>query len=296
MALLKGLRSVLIVDTHAHLYSEDGILYPPTDNALHPPPATGTLNSLMTLVEDNCVSGICAVQPLSFYGFDNSFLCDVSKAHRDSIACVCLLDPDDSRSTQLLERYVTEFGIRGLRSFATDGRLDHPGVRALWGKAEELGLVVSVWLSPDRIDDLGVMASSFPRLPIVVDHCLIAKPNTDVACVLKNFLLLHQFPNVYAKLSFLPLGSTEPYPYRDMHEPCHRIIASFGPEHCVWGNAFPCGLWSPGSTYSQNIEIFTRELDLGDAAAACILGQTANGLWFDGKLTCNNFASRRGAE
>lgn len=277
---------MLIIDAHAHVYAEDDLHYPPRVDPLRPPPATGTLNSLMSLAEENGVSGFCAVQPLSFYRFDNHFLCDVSKAHRDSIAGVCLLDPGDSRSSQLLESYVTEFGIRGLRSYADSGtRLDHPGVRALWRKAEDLGIVVIVFVDPDGIDDLGVMISNFPHLPIVVDHCLIANQNADLARILKGFLDFSRFPNVYAKLSFLPLGSMEQYPYRDMHEPCRRIIAAFGPERCVWGNTFPCQLWSPKSTYSQNLQIFTRELDLGDAAKACILGQTANRLWFDGKLT-----------
>lgn len=277
---------MLIIDTHAHLYAEDELQYPPAENPLRPPTTTGTLAALKALAIESRISAACAVQTFSFYHWDNRYLCDVSKAHPTCIAGVCLLNPDNSDSPGLLEHFVTEFGIRGLRSYpAADGRLDHPGVRALWRKAEERDLVVNASVDQDCIDDLISMASSFPRLPIVVDHCLITRQSADLPCILKNFLRLARFSNVFAKLSFLPLGSSEPYPYRDMHEPCRRIIAAFGPERCVWGNVFPCGLWSPKSTYAQNLQLFTRELNLGDSAKACILGGTANRLWFNGRLS-----------
>ena len=42
--------------------------------------------------------------------------------------------------------------------------------------------------------------------------------------------------NVYTKLTFLPTGSAEKYPFRDLHEACREVIKAFGPGRCVWGS------------------------------------------------------------
>jgi L-fuconolactonase len=276
---------VLIVDTHAHVYANEELAYPPASNPVRPPNEAGTLGTLKKLAGESHVSALCAVQPFSFYRWDNRYLCDLSDHHREVIAGICLLDPDDHQSPLLLETCVKSFGIRGLRSYpAGDGRLDHEGVWALWGKAAELGITVNACVSVDKVDELAMMIFNHPRLPVVIDHCMITKPVRELGAILQSLLQLARFPNVYAKLSFLPFGSEEPYPYRDMHEPCARIIAAFGPDRCVWGNAFPCQLWSPKSSYAQNLRLFTDELGLRTGAKTCILGETANRLWFNSRL------------
>jgi L-fuconolactonase len=276
---------VLIVDTHAHIYADDELAHPPASNPVRPPAEAGTLGVLERVAAENRVSALCAVQPFSFYRWDNRYVCDLSDRHRMLIAGICLLDPDDPGTPLLLESYVIRFGVRGLRSYAgADGRLDHEGVRALWRKAAELGIPVNACVSADKIDELAAMVSDHPTLPVVIDHCMITKPERELAVILKGLLKLARFPHVYAKLSFLPLGSEEPYPYRDMHEPCTRIITAFGPDRCVWGNLFPCQLWSPKSSYAQNLRLFTDELGLSEGAKTRILGETANRLWFGNRL------------
>ena len=94
---------------------------------------------------------------------------------------------------------------------------------------------------------------------------------------------LAQYPNTFAKLSFLPLGSAEDYPYSDLHDPCRRIIAAYTPSRCVWGSNFPCELWTPRSTYRQNLELFTSELGLDTQAQEEIFWNTPWRLWFEGR-------------
>jgi L-fuconolactonase len=276
---------VLIVDTHAHIYADDEFVYPPASNPVRPPAEAGTLSALERLAAESHVSALCAVQPFSFYRWNNGYLRDLSDCRRKFIAGVCLLDPDDPDSSPLLESYVTLFGVRGLRSYpASNGRLDHPGVEELWRHAEALKIVVNVSVTRDNTDDLARMLERFPNQPVVIDHCLIPKPDSDSAGAVKDMTRLAKYPNAYAKLNFLPAASVEEYPFRDMHEPCARIIAAFGPGRCVWGNSFPCQLWSPKSSYAQNLRLFTDELGLSERAKTCILGETANRLWFGNRL------------
>jgi L-fuconolactonase len=277
--------SMLIIDTHAHIYAEDRVRYPPTDKPIQPPGNSGAVSSLEALAQQNGVAGICIVQPGSYYRWDNRFICDVSKLHPDIMAGVTTLDPDNAHSPELLTRYVTDYGVRGLRSLAaSDGHLDHPGVRALWQKAEQLGITVNVFISRDKQDELARMLEKSPRLPVVIDHCLMPGPATDLDGAWTDVISLAKFSNAYAKLSFLPLASTEDYPFRDLHDPCKRIIAAYGPERCVWGSNFPCELWTPKASYGQNLRLFTEELSLADAVKESILGRTAQGLWFRDKL------------
>jgi predicted TIM-barrel fold metal-dependent hydrolase len=260
-------------------------LYPPIDEPIRPPMGSGSFYTLMKLVQDNNVAGLCIVQPLSFYRWDNRFICDISKAFPRQTAGVCSLDPDDVASYARLKEYVRDYGVRGLRSFpAADGHLDEAGVQALWKAAGETRTAISVFLTPDRVDELAWMLEKFPNQPVVIDHCLIAEPALDLSNTIDEMLRLSRFPNSYAQLSFLPLGSEEDYPFRDMHEPCKKIIAGYGANRCVWGSNFPCDVWTPKASYAQNLQLFTRELHLGKAEQEAILGRTAHRLWFQSKL------------
>lgn len=272
---------MLIIDTHVHVYAENDTHYPAIDNPTRPPGSSGSLGTLAALTHANHVAAACAIQAISFYGWNNSFILDIASRRPRHLAGVCALDPDDASATELLTRYVTDHGVRGLRTYVTSGdRLDRPGVRALWRTAEELGIVVNVFIGSEHADDLARLLEIFPSLPVVIDHCLLPKAGPDLQGTIAAMVRLARFSNAYAKLSFLPLGSAEEYPYRDMHEPCATIIAAYSPARCVWGNCYPCELWSPKSDYSQNLRLFTCELNLQASAKASILGRTAHGLWF----------------
>jgi predicted TIM-barrel fold metal-dependent hydrolase len=279
---------VLIIVAHAHVYSDDDIQYPTITSPLRPPGNSGFLSTFEAIAGENQVAGACIVQTLSLYGWDNHFLCDVSKAHPKHIAGVCSLDPENSNSPTLLRAYVEDWGVSGLRSYpASNGRLDDPGVQELWRQADALKIVVNVSVSRDNTDDLARMLERFPTQPVVIDHCLIPRPDSDSAGAVKDMMRLAKYRNAFAKLNFLPVGSVEEYPFRAMHEPCAKIITAFGPDRCVWGNSFPCQLWSPKSSYAQNLHLFTHEFGLSEGAKTCILGEAANRLWFGNRLLLN---------
>ena len=122
---------------------------------------------------------------------------------------------------------------------------------------------------------------NFPRLRVVLDHCLGLKAGPELKPALDAVLRLSRHPNLYAKLTFIATGSAGGYPCRDMHEPCIEIVRAFGAERCVWGSDFPCELWCPKVSYAEHLRIFTHDLPLAPADRQAILGQTARRLWFD---------------
>jgi len=273
--------TVLILDTHAHIYSPDEKRYPPIDKPFRPPAGKGSLEHLRRESQANGVTGVCAIQTSTFYRFDNRYICDSSKANPGWVAGVCTLDPDDPHSPGLLEQYVREYGLRGMRSIpAKDGRLDHPGVRALWKTALDQGIVINVLINRDKAAEAGKMLRDFARLPVVLDHCLNLKVGTELEPTLAEVLRLSRHKNLHAKLSFLPTGSATGYPCADIHATCLKVIDAFGPERSIWGSDFPCELWTPKVTYAEHLKIFTTDLPLKEAARRAILGETARRLWF----------------
>ena len=274
----------LVIDCHAHVYCEDEKAYPTIEKPYRPPAGKGTVAHLLDEMRANGVSRVTAIQTSTFYGWDNRFLADSSKRNRDVLVGVCTLNPDDPTSPATLERFVRESNVRGLRSYpAKSGMLDDPGVDALWAAAERLGIVVNVLINRDKADELEALARRHPSLRVVIDHGLNLKAGDGLEPTLRDLERLAKLPNLHAKLTFIPTGSAEAYPCRDMHEPCRRVIAAFGPDRCVWGSNFPCELWNPKVTYAQHLAIFTRELGLDAKAKAAILGETAQRLWFSGR-------------
>ena len=272
-----------IVDTHAHVYAPDEERYPPIEEPLRPPGGKGSLEDLRAEIQSNGVSAACIIQTSSFYRFDNRYILDCSQGAPGWTAGVCTFDPDNPRSPADLVGYVRDYGIKGIRSNpASDGRLDHPGVRALWKAATDLGLVINVHIRHELAGQADKLLREFSSASVVLDHTLYPEVGPEMQEILGAARRLSERPNLHAKLSFMATGSRKGYPCEDMHAPCLQVIYWFGPERCVWGSDFPCELWTPRVTYSQALKIFSEVLPLSAAARRKILGATARRLWFDG--------------
>lgn len=284
-ASIVAARPSLIIDCHAHVYGENESKYPPIPQPYRPPLGEGTVSHLRQEMRTAGVRLATAVQTSTFYQWDNRFLADASNANRDVLVGICTLNPDDPQSPALLERYVTYFNIRGMRSIpAQSGRLDDPGVNALWTTAEQLGITINVLANRDKRGEIEALVRRHPHLPIVIDHCLNLNAGDEQKRILSDMLALARLPTVHAKLSFVVTGSAERFPFRDMHEPCRAIIKAYGPERCVWGSDFPCKLWCPKATYAEHLRVFTHELGLDAATQGQILGETARRLYFSKRL------------
>lgn len=275
---------MLIIDCHAHVYGTDEANYPTIEKPLRPPNGKGTLAHLKREMKSAGVRHVTAIQTSTFYRFDNRYTADTARAHPDLMVGVVTLDPDNKKSPAMLETYVRESNVQGMRSIpAASGRLDDPGVDRLWATAERLGIVINVLVNRDKRSEIESLAKRHPKLSIVIDHCLNLKAGPALQATLRDVLLLAKIPRAHAKLTFLPTGSAEEYPFRDLHDACRQVIERFGPNRCVWGSNFPCELWCPKVSYAQHLDIFRHELGLDEETQRAVLGTTAHRLWFDSK-------------
>ncbi len=272
---------MLIIDCHAHIYGEDERKYPTIEKPYRPPKGKGTVEHLKREMSAAGVKYVTAIQTSTFYRWDNRFTADSSKANREFMAGVVTLNPDDVHSPGMLEQYVEHFNVRGMRSIpAKSGKLDDPGVDALWKVAEEQGIVINALVNRDKKPEIEALLARHPKLRVVIDHCFNINAARDVAADVAAMQQVAKNKNVHAKLTFIPTGSAEEFPCEDMYDACHAVIKAFGPERCVWGSDFPCELWCPKVTYKQHLEIFTDRLGLDKPSKKAILGETAYDLWF----------------
>ena len=273
----------MIIDTHAHIYSDNEQAYPPIEGPLRPPSGTGSTEHLRQEMDASGVDRAVLIQTSTFYRWDNRFLRDTSASTRDWAAGVCTLDPDDPHGPDLLFALAQRSNVKGMRSVtAGNGRYDHPGVRRLWAEAARLGIVINALVPLQLSYELATLVEDHPNLPVVLDHCLSLAAGPQFDATVETVVELARYPNVHAKLTFVPTGSAERYPFRDMHEALRRIVHAYGPERCVWGSDFPVELWCPKVSFKGHLDLFRGELGLSEGEQAAILGGTDERLWFNG--------------
>jgi predicted TIM-barrel fold metal-dependent hydrolase len=271
----------MIVDTHAHIYSPDEAAYPPIEQPYRPPAGTGSPEHLRREMEAAGVDRVMMVQTTTFYGWDNSFVRDTAAVSGDWAVGVCTLDPDDPHSPDVLYALAQRANVRALRTYASgpDRAYDHPGNRRLYAATRETGIVINALLNVRQAAGLARILADYPDQPVVLDHCLALSAGQDYDATVAAVLDLARFPNLHAKLTFLPTGSAEDYPFSDMHDACKRFVAAYGPDRCIWNSDFPTELWCPKTTYAGHLRLFQEHLGLSSAEQAAILGATAEHLY-----------------
>ena len=273
---------MLIVDAHPHIYSPDSAKYPTIDVPWEPgePAAVANLNRRM---DDAGVGRAVFIQTGTFYAFDNRYVMDSAKANATWACGVVTLSPDDPSHLDVLEEGVRKFSVRGMRGIPDRiSRISSPNVYRLWTKARDLGIPVNCMVMDDldRVPEIEKVAGDLPDLRIVLDHCFLMNTRHNLEPTLAALKRLSARPNIYAKLTCGTHGSYRVYPHTDMHGPLKQVIEWFTPNRCVWGSNFPNALWSKGSSYKQNLTLFTEELGLSRAEQTGVLSTTALKLWF----------------
>jgi predicted TIM-barrel fold metal-dependent hydrolase len=154
------------------------------------------------------------------------------------------------------------------RPWLTDGTADW-----FWPEAEFHEIPVMVH-APERLSEIGEIAERYPDLRIIVDHMGFARETMDEKALpaVERMNALARHPNVFVKVSALPCFSSEPYPFKNLHEPLRRVIEAFGPRRSFWGSDITrvpatCSL-------RQVVTQFTEELDfLSPADLEWIMGR-----------------------
>ena len=200
---------------------------------------------------------------------------EAAAQHPDRLSVLGKLPLEDPASRSLVKDWKKQPGMLGLRftfqephqqTWLTDGTMDW-----LWPAVEEARLPVAL-LAANVMRDVAIVAERHPRVQLIVDHMGIPRFGKDAEgfANLPQLLALARFPNVAVKATGAPSYSTDPYPYRNIHDYLHQIYDAFGPRRMFWGTditRMPC-------TWRECVTLFTEELPwLSDGDKELIMGR-----------------------
>mgnify|MGYP001187121479 CR=1 FL=1 len=272
----------MIIDGHTHIFTLDTDRYPLADPASgYRPQIDGSAALLKRRMDAAGVDRALTITT-GFYGWDNRYSLDQLKGNEDWLAVGVLVDPASDDAPAALENCVEQgaCGLRIQRHLFYHQSLADPVSTPLWTKAADLDLTVDINATHEEYPSVEQRVRHFPQTRFVLDHCgyvsgTLRPDENTVAPVLH----MARYPNVYAKLTFLPLASQEPFPFRDVHWMVRKVVDAFGPERCLFGTNFPSEQYSPNADMAQILALFAEEIDLTDEERAWILGGTAERLW-----------------
>jgi predicted TIM-barrel fold metal-dependent hydrolase len=158
------------------------------------------------------------------------------------------------------ERVRSNSHMLGLRTAvrAVMGSLHDETVRWIFAECERNAIPVTV-LASGMPGKMAPVLEQHPNLTLTFDHMgRLPDVKGDAAfAALGELLALAKYPNVGVKVSSVPDGSAEPYPFRDLYGGVKRIYDAFGARRMLWGS----DLSGLSVTYRECLDHFRDGLD-----------------------------------
>lgn len=252
---------MFIVDSQVHIWAAETPDRPwHTDSPAKPHRELPfTASDLLTEMKAAGVSR-CILVPPSWEGDRNDVSLEAARQHPNVFAVtgrVAMEAPD--RREQILQ-WMTQPGMLGLRLTLRTERekqLLHGGSESwVWDLAEELGIPVLAYPNA-QLEALNDVLKSRPGLKLIIDHLGLRRGKDDAAMVdIPLLVKMAARPNTAVKASCLPFYSSEPWPYRNLHDAVHQVVDAFGPERVFWGSdltRMPC-------SYAECVTMYTQEM------------------------------------
>ncbi len=235
----------MIIEWNAHMFSSDTVQYPFHPNAVYKPKPeqTDPLNIYLKRMETECIDRAVLVHPEP-YGDDHRLVIDCLKREPNRFKGTCLFYPKDPDAPQKLANLIARHpNIIAMRFHAHRGKemyldsFNAPGVRALWKKSVELGLIIELHIGPNYGAQVRDTLHDMPDTTVLIDH--LAEPHKGSAVEFADILDLAQFKNVYMKLSGLNHFAKDEPLYESAKPFTRQVALAFGPNRLVWGSGSP---------------------------------------------------------
>ena len=185
-----------------------------------------------------------------YHGWDNTYVADCVKRYPKRLKAHGLIDPQDPKVADKLERWVKEHGLHGMRFSAIyyengrnggDDWITSSAHHRAWKQAAKLGSIFNYFIAPKQLPKLAKMVQAHPTVPVIIDHFsqvnLGAKnPEPDF----KRLLSMARYPSVRVKISELTsVSKSGKYPFADAYNHVRRVYEAFGPDRLLFGTGYP---------------------------------------------------------
>lgn len=235
----------MIIEWIHHLFSNDAQRYLWHPRAAYIPQQTHAdpLAHYLQHMREHGIDRAVIVQPEP-YGDDHSLVLDALKREPDRFRATSLFYPNDPDAPAKLEVLVKqEPRIVATRFHAHRGKTDYfssfddAGVRALWAKAAELGLIVELHIGPNYAEDARRLIETYPETPVLIDH--LGEPQFGEIAEFANVLALAELPNVIMKLSCIEYIAQDAPMFMSVARFTQLLANTFGPARLAWGGEPP---------------------------------------------------------
>jgi predicted TIM-barrel fold metal-dependent hydrolase len=246
-----------IIDAQVHLWSQT--LTPPASG--HRQVTSFSAEELLAEMAEAGVDAGLIHPPFSWDPTSNELAIEAVKKHPGRFAIMGQFPAGDRDNAKRLPGWRNQPGMVGLRwvfLYGDQPRQLHDGAFDwIWPLLEKEGIPVAL-LGGMYLPKFRQIAEAHPKLTMIIDHCGLKSGAKDAAALehLDEVVALAKLPNVAMKATGAPGYSTQPYPFRNLHDPLHRLFDAFGADRFFWGTditRMPC-------TYRQCVTFFTEEL------------------------------------
>jgi len=162
----------MIIDTHTHVVSSDKVKHPLDLGARGwSTEVSNDVEDLIAEMDDAGVECATLVQPNATYALDNTYQCDSANQYAPRTVSVGILDPAAPDAADKLFYWVNEHGMLGVR-LQSQAEPDDPSCDAIWQRAEELGVPVSIGGGgqPDKVNRMRNIGARHPDVLFAPDH------------------------------------------------------------------------------------------------------------------------------
>lgn len=254
----------MIFDAHCHAWE-----HWPYDTTVPDPDSRGSAEALLWEMDEHGVDRaaiVCARIGAGAGGdgfgnpANNDYVARFAAAHPDRITawvdvdCSWRAEHHSSGATARLVEEVERTGASGFTHYVNvdnDGWLRSDDAGSFFRTAAESGLIASLAVGAAWYDDLRVIATDNPTLPILLHHLGMPREAGDTDAL----LAMADLPNVGVKVSGFNYNSKRnwDFPYADSQELFSRVHGAFGSSRVYWGSDFPAS--RDMLTYRQSIEV-----------------------------------------
>ena len=271
------------IDAHSHIWTHDVDKYPLANNYtvknLNP---VFTEKELLKTAHASGVGRVVLIHHHPFYGWDNSYLLDVTARMPNTFRIVGTVDhlkPEPGKHMrELLKQHVT--GIR-ITPTNHDDKWLAGGMDEMWQTAAETRQNICCLINPGEIEQIDAMCKKHPETPIVVDHfARVGVDGTIRDADLEALCGLAKHKHATLKISaYYALGKKKP-PYTDLIPMIRRVYEAYGPARLMWASDSPYQIGGH-NTYEDSIALVRERIDfLSDEDRQWILGKTAERVFF----------------
>jgi len=187
--------------------------------------------------------GRAVIVPPAWAGENNAPALAAAKNFPGRFAVMGRIDPYAKEARELLEHWLAQPHMRGIRMSSRWGTLpkqsvdtfEDPALEWYWAACERLGIPIMV-LTGRFAARLAPIAQRHPKLTLVVDHLSVQRAErvAESFVAFDDLIALARYPRIYVKVGNAPNVSRQGFPFEDVHSYLRGLHNAYGARRMLW--------------------------------------------------------------